>query len=271
MALGYGRRVLTEVAPGVHVRQSAYCRTNTTVVLGGRRALVVDPGVTAAELDGLARDLDRLGATVALGFATHPHWDHVLWHRHLGTAPRVATAGCVRTAAERRRQLLEEVAAHAPGVEPELVGRLDPLPGESGTRRLPWDGPPVEVVEHRGHAAGHAALLVRDAGVLVAGDMLSDVEVPLLDPDGDDPAGDYAAALGTLAATCRRGVRVVVPGHGDVATGAAVGARIAADVAYVAALRDGADPVDPRLGPAATYGRDWLPEAHQANARLARR
>ncbi|MGH9092297.1 MAG: MBL fold metallo-hydrolase, partial [Acidimicrobiales bacterium] len=204
--------MLTEVAAGVYVRQSAFCRTNTTVVVADRDALVVDPGVTVDDLTHLAHDLDRLGVTVALGFATHPHWDHVLWHERLGPARREATAACARTARALRPRLLEEVAEHAPGVDPALVGRLHPLERRSGTLLLAWAGPAVEVVEHRGHAPGHAALLVREAGVVVAGDMLSDVEIPLLDPDGEDPVGDYADALGLLGDLCGGAVAALVPG-----------------------------------------------------------
>ena len=38
------------------------------------------------------------------------------------------------------------------------------------------------MIEHEAHAIGHAAVLLADRGVLVAGDMLSDVLIPLLDP-----------------------------------------------------------------------------------------
>ncbi len=42
-----------------------------------------------------------------------------------------------------------------------------------GATEIPWDGPQVRVVEHPAHSPGHAALVVEDRGVLVAGDMLS--------------------------------------------------------------------------------------------------
>jgi glyoxylase-like metal-dependent hydrolase (beta-lactamase superfamily II) len=40
---------------------------------------------------------------------------------------------------------------------------------------LPADGGlvPGEIVEHQAHAIGHAAVLLADRGVLLAGDMLS--------------------------------------------------------------------------------------------------
>ncbi len=261
--------MLTEVAEGVSVRQSAFCRSNALAVRGDEGVLLVDPGVNGEDLAELADDLDRLGVTVTLGFATHPHWDHVLWHERFGTPSRLGTATCAEAVRARLGQLRARVAELAPGVETALAGQIAPL--EGGASSLPWSGPAVRVFEHQAHAPGHAALLIRHAGVLIAGDMLSDVEIPLLDPDGHDPAADYSAALEQLAEICEDGVTTLIPGHGSVATGAEVAARIAADRAYVRALRHGIDPHDPRVGPGTTYGTDWLPEAHERNMRLTRR
>lgn len=260
--------MLTEVADGVYVRQSAFCRSNATVVRGDDGVLLVDPGVDGGDLTELAEALERLGQTVVLGFATHPHWDHVLWHERFGSPRRLATAACVGAAHALRARLQERATALAPGVAPSLVGRIVPLPPDATA--LPWSGPEARVTEHQAHAPGHAALLIPARGLLIAGDMLSDVEVPLFDPDGDDPAADYAAGLEQLAALCASGVTTVVPGHGAVATGAEIEARVAADRTYVRALRDGVDPDDPRVGPSASYGTDWLPEAHERNMGLAR-
>lgn len=58
-------------------------------------------------------------------------------------------------------------------------------------------------------------------------------------------------------------VAVVVPGHGSVGGADAVRRRIELDRAYVHALRDGHDPADPRIGPEATFGRDWTPGADE--------
>lgn len=260
--------MLTEVADGVFVRQSAFCRSNAVAVRGDDGLLLVDPGVNGADMVELADDLDRLGAIVRLGFATHPHWDHVLWHERFGEPRRLGTATCVGAARALRARLRDRVAELAPGVTLALVGRIVPLAADA--RRIPWSGPEVRVVEHQAHAPGHAALLVPAAGVLIAGDMLSDVEIPLFDPEGDDPAGDYAVAVEQLAEVCAGGVSTLVPGHGAVATGAEIGDRITADRSYVRALRGGIDPHDARVGPGASYGTDWLPEAHQRNMGLAR-
>jgi glyoxylase-like metal-dependent hydrolase (beta-lactamase superfamily II) len=112
----------------------------------------------------------------------------------------------------------------------------------------------VRIIEHQGHAAGHAALLIEDRGVLVAGDMLSDVLVPMLDRSGPaDPIEDYLAALRLLEGVADE-VEVLVPGHGSIGGRDEVRARIDQDRAYVLALRDGGVPSDPRDAPSASPG-----------------
>src|SRR3984885_11571196 len=134
-----------------------------------------------------------------------------------------------------------------------------PVKRESG-------GPvPGEIIEHEAHAVGHAAVLLADRGVLLAGDMLSDVLIPLLDARRPDQVGAYETALDPLGEAARQ-VDVLVPGHGAVAEGPEVAARLAADHAYIDALRRGEEPVDARLGPDA----DWLSGPHQSNLKQAR-
>src|SRR5262249_12684253 len=128
------------------------------------------------------------------------------------------------------------------------------------TERIPWDGPNVRIIEHQAHAPGHAALLIQERGVLVAGDMLSDVLIPFLDWDTDNPIADYLAALRLLEGIADD-VDVLIPGHGSIGRADQLRSRIDQDRLYVQALHDGGDPDDPRLDPSAPNG-SWLPDAH---------
>jgi glyoxylase-like metal-dependent hydrolase (beta-lactamase superfamily II) len=249
--------MLKQVADGVWVRQSEWVWSNAVVVRGETGLTLVDPGIGGADLEQLADDVDRLGVPVVAGFSTHPHWDHLLWHSRFGDVPRYATAAGAQGAGEAQERARAMAAESAPGIPLELVGLLTPLP---------VDGAPVpgEIIEHEAHAAGHAAVLLADRGVLLAGDMLSDVLIPLLDPRRSGQVSAYEAALDRLGETARH-VEVVIPGHGAVAEGPEVAARFDADRAYVAALRRGAEPVDVRLE------QDWLSRPHQANLEQARR
>ena len=184
--------MLTQVADGVLIHQSELLENNAVAVPGRAGVLLIDPGITGGELAALANDLRELGQPVVAGFATHPDWDHVLWHAELGEAPRYGTARC----AASMRDLLSNADWKdrvAEGLPPEIAdeipldqfGLITGLPAEAA--QVPWDGPTVRIIEHRAHAPGHAALLIEERRVLVAGDMLSDVLIPMLDLDAADP------------------------------------------------------------------------------------
>ena len=249
--------MLTQVGDGVWVRQSEWVWTNSIVLRGDAGLILVDPGIEGAELDELADDLDRLGIPVVAGFCTHPHWDHLLWHARFGDVPRYATPACAELAAAARERAQAMAAESASGIPLELVALVTPLPADGGPV-------PGEIIEHQAHAVGHAAILLADRGVLLAGDMLSDVLIPLFDPRQPDQVAAYETALDRLAEVVRQ-VDVVVPGHGAVAEGPEVAVRLAADRAYVDALRRGDEPVDARLERA-----DWLAGPHGSNLEQAR-
>jgi glyoxylase-like metal-dependent hydrolase (beta-lactamase superfamily II) len=233
--------MLNQVADGVWVRQSEWVWSNSIVVRGEDGLILVDPGIDGSELNELADDVDRLGIPVVAGFATHLHWDHLLWHSRFGDVPRYATAACADAAGAVRERAQAMAAESASGIPLELIALVTPLPADGGPV-------PGELVEHEAHAIGHAAVLLADRGVLLAGDMLSDVLVPMLDPRRPNQLDAYEAALDRLGEAAHQ-VDVVVPGHGTVAEGPEVAARLATDRAYIDALRRGEEPVDARWGP----------------------
>src|SRR6478736_7866574 len=201
--------MLTEVGDGVWVRQSEWVWTNSIVVRGDDGLILVDPGIDGSDLNELADDLGRLGIPVVAGFSTHPHWDHLLWHPRFGDVPRYATPAGAHAAGEARERGQKMAAESASGIPLELIGPVSPLPADSGPM-------PGEIVEHQAHAVGHAAVLLADRGVLLAGDMLSDVLIPLLGPRRPGQVSAYEEALDLLGEAARH-VDVVVPGHGAVA------------------------------------------------------
>src|SRR5262249_7204935 len=149
--------------------------------------------------------------------------------------------------------------ASADRVPLALLGLISGLPAE--TAQIPWDGPRVRIIEHQAHAAGHAALLIEERGVLVAGDMLSDALIPMLDLNATDPIEDYLAALRLLEGVAGD-VANLIPGHGSVGGADQVRARIKQDRAYVHALRDRGVRDDPRVGPSAKHGWEWVSDVH---------
>jgi glyoxylase-like metal-dependent hydrolase (beta-lactamase superfamily II) len=246
---------LHEVATGLLVATSRTDALNSVVIIGqDGSALLVDPGWQQDELDDLAAELTARALTPVAGFATHAHYDHVLWHPDFGEIPRWASPDSVRIAGSHREEILE---ALGPDYRPEvlsLVGRLSALPGLD----IPWLGPEVGVILHDAHIVGHSALWIAELGVLIAGDMLSDVELPLPD-DSPGALATYRVGLGALAPYASI-ARFVIPGHGSVTSDGS--ARVGADLAYLDDLVAGRESTDARLANAG------MAEVHAANLRL---
>src|SRR6201996_7061733 len=270
--------MLKQVAEGVLIHESEFCQSNAVVVHGRAGVLLIDPGVLDSELAAIADDLRELGQPVVAGVATHPPLGHLLWHARFGAAPPYGTA---RGAAFVRDRLSDpgakaRIAAQlippdiAERVLLDLMGLITGLPAE--TAQIPWDGPQIRIIEHQAHAPGHAALLIEERGVLVAGDMLSDVLIPMLDLNGTaDPIEDYLAALQLLEGVAGD-VDVLVPGHGSAGGADQVRARIDQDRSYLHALRAAQGLSDPRVGPSARDGWDWVAGVHAGQLqRLAQR
>jgi hydroxyacylglutathione hydrolase len=243
--------MIREIVPGVHVATAELYTTTTTIVAGADGGcLLIDPAVTVADLADLANWLSARGLRPVAGWSTHPHWDHLLWSAALGDVPRYATHRAVATTAREEAGLRSDVEGSAPGHDLTLFAKVTALPGHE----IDWPGPRVLLYEHNAHAPGHGAVFLPDSGVLIAGDMLSDLEIPLLDLESADPFRGYRAGLGVLAGI--PGVKVVVPGHGHVGDEAAFRRRLAADLTYLDAVESGGDIADPRLT------EDWLRTEH---------
>lgn len=248
---------LSELAAGVWVGQSRRYFTNSTVLLDGQGgALVIDPAWDADELAAIPVDLAALGVRCVAGFSTHIHYDHVLWHPDLGQPPRWATPGTVAMAQANRAEVVAPLQDDLPAELIELAAReLRPVT----TTELEWSGPAALVHVHDAHAPHHAAIEVPDLGLVIAGDMLSDVELPMPD-DGDPDLVTYRAGLESLAPIVERS-RLLIPGHGSVTHDPA--GRLVADRTYLNDLVRSGRSDDPRIG------LPDMPELHAANLRRA--
>ena len=232
-------RDAVEIAPGIHVMTSRRYATTSTVVIGGDESLVVDPCWDADELAGVAGFLGAAGVRCSAGLATHLHYDHVLWHGDLGDVPRWASAWAADEWTRNRASLVKPLLGDIPDDLIALAGRVTALP--RGV--MPWSQREIVLHEHDAHARGHLAVEIVDAGVLLAGDMLSDIELPYPDPDEPNLVA-YLEGLECLADAVRR-TRVLVPGHGTPTTSPLE--RLDADRRYLDAVLAGRPVDDPRL------------------------
>ncbi len=239
-----------EVADGVHVVTSEGV-VNWVLVADGRGLLALDAGMRTAwaDFEALCRRLGREPSELRAVLLTHGHVDHTGFARRaqqaLG-APVHCHAADVRLLEHpltgswpERPPLLYLRHAAAREATGQLVrgGALrTPVPRETvalvpGERLNALPGAP-EVLATRGHTAGHCSFLLRDHGVLVAGDALVTYDPytgrtgPRLVARGATrSSADARASLRVLAGV---DAPILVPGHGPVWTdGTAEAARLA--------------------------------------------
>ncbi len=253
-----------DVAPGVIVAASRRESTNSVILCSVAEAMLVDPAWEPDELADIAAELEFRGLRVSGGFATHAHHDHVLWHPGFGDAPRFGSEHTVRLAAEHRAEMLAALGEGFVGTElGELVGRLQEPPRSPTDRSRIWmphgtvpAGFDPQFIIHHGHCPGHTAIWLPAQRVLIAGDMLSDRELPLPYTAGNLAA--YSAGLDALRPFVEQ-ADVLIPGHGSVAFGAdASFARWEADRRYIDRVSAGTVVVDDRLS------NEGMREAHSA-------
>lgn len=132
---------------------------------------------------------------------THAHFDHVLARGAFPGTPLQAGRSTVAAMAggDWARELRES--------DDELYIERDPWPDLSGAVEQTLFG----AVEADGHAADGSAFLVEEHALLLPGDYLIEVEIPLVSQAGSPER--YLATLDRLEPLVRRAERVQ-PGHG---------------------------------------------------------
>jgi glyoxylase-like metal-dependent hydrolase (beta-lactamase superfamily II) len=202
----------------------------------GDETFVVDSPVLPEELEMLPSLLGQAGWPAPSGLlATHADWDHVLGPLAFPDAPLgVAESSARRLAAEpgaAQRELRSfDEELYLQRERPLALGSPQalPVPGhlEIGARRL-------ELHPTGGHTPDGMAIVAGWAGVLVTGDYLSEIEIPMLNDGGDVEA--YAATLERLRPLAAAAEHVV-PGHGPILDAARAGKVLDEDLAYLRAL-----------------------------------
>ena len=238
----------------VLVATSRIWQTNCTIVRAERtrsggdtgpgtgECFVIDSPVLPDELSLLPAVLEQAGFACSGLLATHADWDHLLGRLAFsGAALGVAETTAARLTAEpgaaarELRAFDDEHYLDRPA--PLSLGQLQalPVPGhcEIGDGEL-------ELHSADGHTADGMAIWIPRARVLVCGDYVSPVEVPMISEGGSRDG--YLATLRRLEPLID-GAAYVVPGHGEVLEGARAAAILREDVAYLEALPEGDLPI----------------------------
>ncbi len=227
----------------VLVATSAVLRVNCVLVRSDDETFMIDSPVLPDELDALPTLLEQARFSAPSGLlATHGDWDHLLGRLAF---PGIAL-GCAESTAARLRGSLGEAQRELRAFDEDLLIERDrplalgsvqalSIPGRCaiGEREL-------ELHPATGHTADGMAVFVPWARVLVAGDYLSTVELPMLGDAGGD-LDTYLATLERLRPLVTRAEHVV-PGHGPVMDRERASTVLDEDLLYLQALSEhGAD------------------------------
>ena len=228
-------------AVGLHadviVAISRAYQTTCTLVRSGNEAFVVDSPVFPDELEILPAIAEQAGFGVVGVLATHADWDHLLGRyafpeAPLGCAETTAAALISRPGAAQRelRAFDDELYVERPGPLSLPGAQSLPVPGHCGIGEAELELHPAD-----GHTADGMAVWVPWARVLIAGDYLSPVEIPMLSDSGS--ASAYLATLARLEPLVEQADHVV-PGHGGPIDGTRALAILREDRAYLEALKE---------------------------------
>ncbi|HWX43830.1 MAG TPA: MBL fold metallo-hydrolase [Solirubrobacteraceae bacterium] len=180
----------------------------------GYETFVIDSPVLPEELEALPALLEQARFPAPSGLlATHADWDHLLGRLAFpGVALGCAESTVARLQAapgETQRELRAfDRAFYVERPSPLMLGSIQalPVPGHCalGDREL-------ELHAADGHTADGMAIAIPWAGVLVAGDYLSNVEPPKIEAGG--AADAYRATLERLRPLAAAAEQII-PGHG---------------------------------------------------------
>jgi len=219
----------------VFTRRYHFADQQIGVVLGDGEALVIDTRSTPGQARELIADIARLTLSpVRIVVDTHWHSDHVFGNHDFRPTTIWGHERCrsvLLANGERQRASLIDAL---PELADELGAMVIDPPERTFTdaTTIEVGGRPVELSYlGRGHTDADIVIVVRDAGVLFAGDLLENDAVPYF---GDGYPLEWPATVGRLLALV---VGPVVPGHGSIGDRAFVERQLGEFEAVVAAAR----------------------------------
>ena len=207
----------TEIGRDIFVRRYRFYDQNIVAVRGDDGFLIVDTRVSHRQADEILRDLLELGEEpVRAVINTHGHNDHAFGNHRFRPAPIWGHERCARMVRDTGRAQLAAVAQAIPSLVEELAEVvLDPpdrtFAGEAAMVEFDAGGRQIEL-RHlgRGHTDNDIVVLIADADVLLAGDLVENGAPPYF---GDGYPLDWPATLERMVELV---TGAVVPGHGDV-------------------------------------------------------
>ena len=256
---------------------SGVWQTTCTAMRAGGEGLVIDSPILPDELEALPGLLDQAGFPVDGLLASHGDWDHLLGRiafpqASLGLAESTVARLDAEPGEPQRRLREFDAEFYLDGRRALGLAGHQPLPvpgrvslgsagsaggsvaagggsagdsaatagGFAGRSAATAAGVEIELHQADGHTADGVAFWLPWAEVLVCGDYLSPVELPMISAERGGSLTAYRETLFRLSPLINRAA-TVVPGHGTPLTGERALELLAEDLAYLDALASGVE------------------------------
>jgi len=256
-------------------------QTTCTAVRGDDEGFVIDSPVYPEELRALPEVLEQAEFPVSGLLATHGDWDHLLGRLAFpGAALGAGESTVARLSSElgqpQRRLRAFDEEHYVPERPPLGLGSLQALPvpgrlevGTGGGTGSAGSDPgagatparELELMPADGHTGDGTAYWLPWARVLVCGDYLSPVEIPMITASAGGSPSAYRATLARLSPLVGR-AEWVVPGHGAPLSSRRAGEILREDDRYLAELERDATTARP---PASRGGTVTQKRIHDDN------
>jgi glyoxylase-like metal-dependent hydrolase (beta-lactamase superfamily II) len=197
------------------------------------------------ELELLPTVAEQSGFTVVGLLATHGDWDHLLGKLafpagSLGVAEATAARLASELGAPQRRLREFDVEWYVDGRRALGLAEYQALPVPGRISIGSETVNELELYPADGHTGDGMALWVPWAAVLICGDYLSPVEIPMISADDGGSLEAYRETLFRLSPLVNR-ADTVIPGHGAPLSSERALEILAEDLAYLDALASGAE------------------------------
>jgi glyoxylase-like metal-dependent hydrolase (beta-lactamase superfamily II) len=224
---------------------SGVWQTTCAAVRSGDEGFVIDSPVMPEELEALPALFEQTGFPVSGLLATHADWDHLLGRlafpdHSLGVGEASAARLNTELGAPQRRLREFDAEWYVDGRKPLGLAEFQALPTPGRISIGSETVNELEVHPTDGHTADGVAFWVPWAEVLICGDYLSPVEIPMISADNGGSMEAYRETLFRLSPLVNNAA-TIVPGHGAPLTSERALEILAEDLAYLNALASGED------------------------------
>jgi hydroxyacylglutathione hydrolase len=224
----------------VIVFESQLYRTTSTLIDLGSALIIVDPNWLPIEVAFIKNRVDLYFPNhQQYLYFTHSDYDHIIGYQVFPDAKVIASEAFVQNPG--KQEILQQITDfdHEYYINrpyPILYPKVDIII-EQDHQTLTIDNHSLIFYHATGHVSDGIFMIIPSLNLWIAGDYLSNIEMPFVDHD-------YNSYCNTLHLAERLidqypEVNILVPGHGDVATDRTeIANRIARDIKYLESLKN---------------------------------